>query len=201
MDLTKAKKALFDKDLTFPLMVKHRFGFAGRNVFQTNDLDEMETYFHLNKDMMIQEMVHGEEMDMDICNDINGGEVLAVVPWKKLASRAGETELSITIDDPDLIEVGIKLGKAIGQSGPMDVDVFKVGDKYQIIELNPRFGGGYPVTQLAGGDFPGMLVRMIRGENLVPRIGDYKVGVIMVKEYKISCGQIADINENYSQSR
>jgi len=198
IDLQKVRSALSNRLLSFPLIVKPRFGFASRNVFKANDLDEMETYFQLNKDMLIQEMVQGEEMDMDICNDINGKEVLAVVPWKKLASRAGETELAITIDDPILIEVGTRLGKAVGQAGPMDVDVFKVGDKYQIIELNPRFGGGYPVTQLAGGDYPGMLVRMIRGEHVAPRIGDYKAGVIMMKEYKISCGEISDISGRYN---
>jgi carbamoyl-phosphate synthase large subunit len=200
IDLVRVKKALSHRELSFPLIVKPRFGYGSRNVFNSAALNEMETCFNLGKDMMIQEMVQGEELDMDICNDIYGKEVLAVVPWKKLASRAGETELSITLDDPDLIDVGVELGKAIGQAGPMDVDVFKVGDIYQIIDLNPRFGGGYPVTQLAGGDFPGMLVRMLRGEHLSPRIGDYKVGVIMMKEYKISCGEISDISARYSQS-
>ena len=200
IDLTRAKNALSGREISFPLIVKPRFGYGSRNVFNSSDLNEMETYFNLGKDMMVQEMVQGEELDMDICNDIYGEEVLAVVPWKKIASRAGETELSITLDDPNLIQIGIKLGKAIGQAGPMDVDVIRVGDKYQIIDLNPRFGGGYSVTQLAGGDFPGMLVRMFKGEHLAPRIGDYEVGVIMMKEYKISYGEISGISERYSRS-
>ena len=197
IDLTSAKNALSKSDLEFPLIVKPRFGFASRNVFKANNLDEMETYFQMHKDMMIQEMLQGEELDMDICNDINGEEVLAVVIWKKIASRAGETQFAITLDDPSLIEVGIRLAKTVGQAGPMDVDLFKVGNKFKIIELNPRFGGGYPVTQLAGGDYPGMLVSMIRGEHVAPRIGEYKTGMVMMKEFKISCGEISDISGRY----
>jgi len=185
IDLALAKRALTKRHLYFPLIVKPRFGFASRDVFKATNLDEMEAYFQLQNDMMIQQMVQGEELDMDICNDINGEEVLAVVIWKKIASRAGETEFAITLDDPILIEVGIRLAKKVGQN------------KFQIIELNPRFGGGYPVTQLAGGDYPGMLVSMIRGEHVAPRIGEYKTGMVMMKEYRISCGEISDISGRY----
>jgi carbamoyl-phosphate synthase large subunit len=200
LDQTQAKEAIRERRLQFPVIVKPQFGCASKNVFTAHGLEEMETYFQLEKDMMIQEMIQGEELDIDICNDISGEEVLAVVPWKKFSSRGGEAESAVTLDDPGLIKLGIRLGKAVGQAGPMDVDVFKVEDDYHVIDLNPRFGGGYPVTQLAGGDYPGMLVKMIRGENVMPRIGDYKAGVTMMKEMKISCGEIADINSHYTQS-
>ncbi len=197
IDLDLAKQALSDKQLNFPLIVKPRFGCGSQDVFIATNREEMQMYFHSREHMMIQAMLQGEELGMDICNDIDGKEVLSVVPWKKLLSRAGEVEISMTIDDPHLINIGIQLGKAIGQAGPMDVDFFKHEGAYYIVELNPRFGGGYPVTQLAGADYPNMLVRMLRGEQLKSNIGEYQIGVVMTKEYTISQANINPISQQY----
>jgi carbamoyl-phosphate synthase large subunit len=58
--------------------------------------------------------------------------------------------------------------------------------------MNPRFGGGYPMSHLAGADFPKLIVRMLRGEQVKPEIGNFSAGVIMMKEYKIFGGRPAD---------
>ena len=189
--------ALVEGRLSFPVIVKPRFGFASKNVFRADDVGEMENYVQHYESMIIQEMLQGEELDLDICNDIHGQEVLAVVPWKKVASRAGEVEAAVTIDNADLLAIGARLGRLVGQAGPMDVDVFKVRNEYHILELNPRFGGGYAVSHLAGADYPGMLVRMIRGERVAPRIGEYQRDVVMMKEYKIACGSVSGISSHY----
>jgi carbamoyl-phosphate synthase large subunit len=54
--------------------------------------------------------------------------------------------------------------------------------------MNPRFGGGYPVSHLAGADFPQMLLRLIRGEQVEPRVGDYREGIVMMKSLEVFGG-------------
>jgi len=69
--------------------------------------------------------------------------------------------------------------------GPLDVDLFVEGDRASVLEMNPRFGGGYPASHLAGADFPRLILRMIRGEPVEPEVGQFRSGVMMMKEYRI----------------
>ena len=54
-------------------------------------------------------------------------------------------ELSALIEDL-VVKLGVK--------GPIDIDVFKVDDVYYILEVNPRFGGGYVHAYECGINFP-----------------------------------------------
>jgi carbamoyl-phosphate synthase large subunit len=67
----------------------------------------------------------------------------------------------------------------------MDVDLFIDGETVTVLEINPRFGGAYPVSHLAGAEFPRRIVAMLRGEPLTPQIGEHAIGVRMMKDYAI----------------
>lgn len=192
IDIDEVKSKLASGDLDFPLMVKPRTGFGSALTgFARNEL-ELELRFNAGPDMIVQEAVGGDDFDFDICNDLNGKPV-SVVLWRKYKSTLGETENVVTVHDDALLDVGVRLGEAVGHIGPMDVDMFVDADgKPTIIEMNPRFGGGYPVSHLAGADFPGMLLKMIRGEHVEPRIGDYQSGIVMMKSLDVFGGPSAD---------
>jgi len=195
IDLGIAICAIDANKLTFPLIVKPRYGFASRNVFQARNAKELDVFFHYAPDMLIQEMLTGQQYDFEFCNDFEG-QVLSVVPWYKLASRAGEVDQAETCNDNGLINLGLRLGEELGRLGhvgPLDADLFVQNDKVSILEMNPRFGGGYPMSHIAGADFPGLILKMIRGEHVEPNIGQFQPGVIMMKEYGIFGGQPLDI--------
>ena len=79
--------------------------------------------------------------------------------------RAGETDKSVLRDKPDLEELGYRVGKALGHIGNVDCDVFEKDGKYYLLELNPRFGGGYPFSQMSGANYPAaILAWMENGE-------------------------------------
>jgi carbamoyl-phosphate synthase large subunit len=193
-DLTEVETALAAGKLCYPVIVKPRFGFGSRNIYVANNDMELRCFFNYSPDMIVQEKILGEERDFEMFNDL-GGQPLAVVPWKKLGHRAGESDMSITIEDPRMLEIGEHLSRTVGQWGPLDADVIFRDGEYHIIEMNPRFGGGYPVSHLAGGDFPGMAVRLMRGEVVAPRIGDYRREVLMMKDYCIQGGEISGIEK------
>jgi carbamoyl-phosphate synthase large subunit len=187
LDFETAMSDIRSGSLSFPLFVKPRTGFGSALTFKAHNNLELEAFFHYAPDMIIQEEMSGEAIDFDILNDING-QVLSVVPWKKYRSRMGETEQAETFDDQNVVDFGVRLGTTLGHIGPLDADLFLNGTEVSVLEINLRFGGGYPVSHLAGADFPSKIISMIKGQVINPSIGDYKSGTVMMKDNLIIGG-------------
>jgi carbamoyl-phosphate synthase large subunit len=175
----EARRAVEGGRVRFPLMVKERRGFGSRSLRRVVDLEELESTMRPGADLVAQEYVNGTEYGLDILNDL-AGRPLAAVAKMKVAMRAGETDQAVTVDDAALEELGLRLGALLGQPGPADVDVVVRDGQPYVLDINPRFGGGYPASHLAGADFPCALVEMIRGRQpaVLPRP---RAGVAMMK--------------------
>ena len=99
--------------------------------------------------------------------------------------RAGETDKAVSTADPILIDLGHKLLKSMKLLGPADVDVVMTEEGPKLLEINPRFGGGYPCSHMAGADFCRKVVAMRNGDPLTPDIGTCPDGVFMLKQDEI----------------
>ena len=124
---------------------------------------------------------------MDVMNDLSGKN-RGVSVKKKLAMRAGETDKAQTVDNATIREIGCILGNNLKHIGNLDVDVFERDGEYYVLELNPRFGGGFPFSYEAGVNFPKALIEWLKGNDtddsmLIPEYGrtfakcDYLVNV------------------------
>lgn len=134
----------------------------------------------LERSVVIQEFIAGEEFGVDVFNSVHG-DYLTTVVKQKLEMRSGETDIAISVDNPELVSIGEKLSAWFKHRGNMDVDVLEdeSGDLF-VLEMNARFGGGYPFSHLAGANFPLALVDMVNGNS--PRgITDIQYGVIGLK--------------------
>lgn len=189
-----AKEALKEGALRFPLVVKPRWGSASIGLEFPSNERELELAFELislrlNKTMLkeassvdidnailIQEKIDGIEYGVDILNDFEGNPHQVYVK-EKLAMRAGETDKSVLRDKKELEKLAISVGKALGHIGNMDCDFFEASGKYYLLEMNPRFGGGYPFTHYSGGNFVRILIEWLRGGS-----GDFSS---LGKEYDI----------------
>lgn len=171
---------------SYPVIVKPRFGFGSHAISFANDRSEVDFFlkYYDNEDMIVQEFIEGAEYSFDVLNDFHGETVTAVVK-RKMKMRSGETDQGYAIRDSRLADRGMKLGNKLGHIGPLDVDFFiKDGEPY-ILELNPRFGGGYPITHLAGIDFPKILIDLVNGKLdsfEYEKYRDYKEGNVMIKD-------------------
>jgi carbamoyl-phosphate synthase large subunit len=189
--LAEAGEAIRSGHLGFPLVIKPRHGYASKNLFWARNPKELEVFFHYVPGMLVQESLSGQEYHLDICTDLHG-RVLAAVPKRKVSMRAGETDQAQVCDAPELMDFALRLGSALGEHGhvgPLDVDLFVDEDRIVVLELNPRFGGGYPLAHFSGADFPRLTLKMIRGESIDPQIGRFKSGVVMMKQYKLLMGE------------
>ena len=64
-----------------------------------------------------------------------------------------------------------RAGEALGHIGNLDVDIMQRADgAYCVLELNPRFGGGFPFSYEAGVNFPKALIQMIKDESFDPQL-------------------------------
>ena len=192
VSLDEAKAALREGILTFPLVLKPRWGSGSIGIEFVNSLEELdEVYAMLLKKVkktilataskgdeyiLIQQKIDGQEYGMDVMNDLEGNH-RAVSVKKKLAMRAGETDKAQTVDNAEIRAFGQTLGKNLHHIGNLDVDVFEKDGKYYILELNPRFGGGFPFSYEAGVNFPGAIIEWLKGNEidvtmLQPRYGE-----------------------------
>jgi len=194
-DLESARASLRSGRLRYPLVVKPRFGFASRNLFLARDDQELRTFFAYAPDMIIQECLQGQEHNLDVLSDLEG-RVISVVVKRKILMRAGETDQAETVHHEGALEVGIRLAESLRMVGALDVDLFVDGEDVVVLELNPRFGGAYPASHLAGADFPRKILDMLRGRPIESDLGRYAAGVCMMKDYRIlpaHRGEFADL--------
>ncbi|MCO7193197.1 ATP-grasp domain-containing protein [Pseudonocardia sp. McavD-2-B] len=171
--------------LDFPLVVKPRWGTASIGIEVVADLDELMLAHRLagirvgrsalagagppEHTIVVQQMLPGHEHGMDVVNDLDG-RVATVLARRKLTMRGGETDRAVTVARPELEELGTRLGRALGHIGNLDVDVFVDDDGHAaVLELNARFGGGYPFSHHAGADVPAALLAWASGRSPDPR--------------------------------
>ena len=97
-------------------------------------------------------------------NDLEGNNK-AVSVKQKLAMRAGETDKAITVDDPMIRTVGEAIGRNLKHIGNLDVDIMqRANGDYCVLELNPRFGGGFPFSYEAGVNMPKAIISWLKGD-------------------------------------
>lgn len=190
--LEDVKNALAVGEIAFPLFMKPRWGSGSIGLESITDMEELETYYQLlmkkikktilatasvgDEYIMIQEKLTGKEFGLDVMNDLTGKNV-GVSVKQKLAMRAGETDKAITVDIPEVYEMGRKIGENLKHIGNLDVDVMqRANGDYCVLELNPRFGGGFPFSYEAGVNLPLAIIKWLKGEEvtsdmLKPEIG------------------------------
>src|SRR5436189_2488508 len=88
----------------------------------------------------------------------------------------------MTIKDPDLIAFGARVAEALRIIGPANVQCFREpSGELQVTDVNPRFGGGFPLPTAAGSQYPEMALALAEGKSLEPRFGDFREGVVMTR--------------------
>ncbi len=126
--------------------------------------------------LLVQEKLSGVEYGMDVVNDLQG-RYRGTFVRRKLSMRAGETDQAVTENHPGLEAIGRRIGETLGHIGNLDCDVFVDGDQYRVLELNPRFGGGYPFCHLAGVNLPAALIAWAENRDVDPDWFSMRSGV------------------------
>ena len=172
----------------FPLLVKIREGFGSRHIYRADDARTLDFFLaHTTVDSMVQEMCQGEEFSIDVFCDLEG-RCLNAIPRTMIQSKGGESIKGMTIQDPELIAHGARVAEEIGIVGPANIQCFRESDgSLPVTDVNPRFGGGFPLPLAAGSRYPELALALARGERPEPRLGVFREGVIMTRFFSDVC--------------
>ncbi len=185
IDKEEFYKDLNENKIRFPVFVKPVKGSASININKIQTKEELEVIWKKCDNLMIQEFMDGKEYGVDVYIDMISEEPVAIFAKEKIKMRAGETDKAISIKDEELLTLIKNFVKKAGFKGIIDIDVFKVQDKYYISEVNPRFGGGYPHAYESGENIPKMIINNIENKENKSQIGKYEEGTIMMKYNEI----------------
>lgn len=147
--------SLFDVDL--PVLVKNRRKFE-----EINDTHLKYESAVSSQRVVIQEYIEGEEYGLDVINDLEGNYRTTIVK-RKYGMQSGETDCAKIVEAPDIVEISKKIACRFRHYGNLDVDVIKKDSKFIVIDMNARFGGGYPFSHIAGVDLPLAIVMWLQG--------------------------------------
>ncbi|MCI9202687.1 MAG: ATP-grasp domain-containing protein [Lachnospiraceae bacterium] len=172
--------------IDYPVFVKPVRGSASLNINKVSSDQELETLFHLYDDLMIQEFMDGQEYGADVYVDMISGKCTSIFVKKKIKMRAGETDKSVSVKNPELFELIRKFVEKCGFCGMIDIDLFEIDGVFYISEVNPRFGGGYPHAYACGVNMPSQVLCNLSGRENPVRIGEYKENVCMMKYNEIA---------------
>lgn len=148
----------------FPLFIKPISGSSSINAFKVNNYDELQLYTQLIKDYMIQEYVGGDEYTVDAFLDFNSNPI-TIVPRLRIATRAGEISKGKIVKDREIIDTIKYLLTKSKFVGHITIQLKK--DKLiSFIEINPRFGGGAPMSIEAGANSCESLYKLLLKQEL-----------------------------------
>lgn len=182
--------------LSDELVVKHRLGSgsSGLAVVPVSEVSEaVSTAIRSapqtagraasGADVVVQGKLAGVEHGVDIVGDLRApGDLVAVLARRKDRMRAGETDKAVTVASEPFRRNAELIAHASELTGLIDVDMFldDTGSA-SVIDINPRFGGGYPFVHLAGADVPRYYVARALGLEAGKDWCEYEQGVVSAK--------------------
>lgn len=151
----------------YPCFIKPKDGSSSINAFKVNDLGELEVYAEKIGDYIVQPYIEGKEYTIDIFCDFDGSPIY-ITPRERVAVRAGEVLKTKICMDDRMIQESRKLIEKFRPCGPMAVQLIRqdVTEEDYFIEINPRFGGGSPLSMKSGARSAEAILKMLSGERI-----------------------------------
>lgn len=148
---------------TFPLFIKPYDGSLSIDTFLINSESDLNEYHFKNERLMFMEYIDKNFYDEFTVDMYYGrdSEIKCIVPRKRIQVRAGEINKGVTRKNIIIPFLKERLCFIKGATGCLTMQVFlhKTNERIIAIEINPRFGGGYPLSYRAGANYPQFLIR------------------------------------------
>lgn len=180
----------------FPLFIKPYDGSCSHGIFFIENKSSLtEAHLHNDKNMFLEYLdpkIH-TEFTLDLYYDKHS-KLKSIIPRERIEVRSGEVNKGVTRKNDLIPLIKEKLAFLPGAIGCITLQLFvntNSGQKYGI-EINPRFGGGYPLSYLAGANFPKWLIEEYLEGKEIPFFEDWEENLLMlryddeviVREYK-----------------
>lgn len=163
---TLTLKDIEDKNYTFPLFIKPLNGSSSVNAFKVNTERELSFFNDYIDDPIVQECVSGIEYTIDAFIDFNG-KFISAVPRQRLQTRGGEILKGVIDMNENIISDITCMIDKLKPIGHITIQGFLGEDNiFRYIEINPRFGGGAPMSIKAGANSCEWLYKIMNGTDI-----------------------------------
>jgi len=176
------RSALSKKKLNWPCFLKPWDGYASRGNAVVNNREELLFFAKRVPNCIVQEFIRGTEHTCDVYVDF-GMKVRCVVPRKRIEVRAGEVSKGQVVKHFRIMSEAARLVETLGAGpGVITLQLFLTSDgRIKFVEINPRFGGGVPLSIKAGANFPKWILQGSLGEKTNIRFNGFKDNLIMLR--------------------
>ena len=148
---------------SIPLIIKPKTGSASKKFYiikNKKDLIKIEKKINLNK-FIFQEYILGKEYSVD-CYVSENKKMIFCVPRERIKVFQGEVMLTKVIKNKRIIRVSENIIKKLNLSGPLNLQFIKKGNKFLLMDINPRLGGGVLASIEAGFDIAKIMLQDIK---------------------------------------
>jgi len=198
-DIRLLKQSIHDKSISYPIVIKPRWGMASMGIYIAENERELDVFYEksvkevnnsylkfessLTPDdfIIFQEKLMGQEYGLDVINDLKG-EFVCVLPKSKLQMRAGETDLGETVNPIKFDGLARKLSNLLKHEVILSVDCFDVNGDLNVIEMNCRISGHYPLSHLAGVNLPKQIIEWLSGGATDLENFNFRTGLFITKD-------------------
>lgn len=153
------------QNIQFPVFIKPINGSSSINTFKIDNIEQLKFFKKYIKEPIIQELVEGVEFTVDVFCDFDSNPI-TIVPRQRIATRSGEIIKGKIVKDRAIIDDVKKVIQTLRPIGQVTIQCIKTKDGIKYIEINPRFGGGAPMSIRSGADSCQALYKLLRGEKL-----------------------------------
>lgn len=170
---------------TFPLCTKPYDGSLSMNFHVMHCLEELTPFIMNDPKLIFMEYID-KKVYREFTVDMYYGRdhrVKCIIPRERIEIRAGEINKGRTVKNELIPFLKERLGTIEGCVGCICAQFFVHPERHDIvgIEINPRFGGGYPLSYKCGGNFPEWLIREYFLGEQVEYWDDWKDGMLMLR--------------------
>lgn len=176
------EEALDRRGLKYPRFLKPWDGYASRGNAVVNNREELRVLGARIPNCIVQEFIAGREFTCDVYADFEN-RVRCVVPRQRLEVRTGEVSKGRTVKDAAIMEHTREVVERLGAGpGVITVQLIVNGEgRPAFIEINPRFGGGAPLSIKAGANFPRWILQEMLGQTPRIRFDGFRDGLTMLR--------------------
>ncbi len=169
-------------ELAWPCFLKRWDGYASRDTAVVHDRSELRFFARRIPNAICQEFIEGAEYTCDVYVDFER-RVRCVVPRRRIEVRWGEVSKGQVVKHPGIMSQAQRVVELLAAGpGVITLQLFLTADgRIKFTEVNPRFGGGAPLSIRAGADFPKWILQELTGDRPDIAFDGFTDGLIMLR--------------------
>ena len=181
----RCPKLIDIKNPSFPMFAKPIDGSSSKGTLRIMSEKDLSANVKCNANLLFMEYVDNKEyreftVDMYYGRD---NHVKCIVPRERIEVRSGEVSKGITRKNYLVDFLKERFEHLPGVVGCICIQLFyrECDNDVLGIEINPRFGGGYPLSFYAGANFPKMLLEEYLLGRQIEYSDDWQNNVLMLR--------------------